>query len=70
MLVDITLDVIEQYTLQETATDDGWLYVEILKVLYGLPQARFLAQEQLEQQLALKCIIKASRPLHCGHTKH
>ena len=38
--------------------------------MYGSPQARLLAQEQLEQQLALKHIGKASTLLGCGHTTH
>ena len=36
----------------EKVTNDGWVYIEIRKGMYGLPQAGLLAQEFLEQQLA------------------
>ena len=41
----------EQYSLQEKATKDGWVYVEIWKGMYVLPQAGLLAQKQLEKRL-------------------
>ena len=31
--------------------NEGYVYVDIRKVMYGLPQAGFLAQELLEQRL-------------------
>ncbi|KAL7474923.1 hypothetical protein ACHAW6_000867, partial [Cyclotella cf. meneghiniana] len=50
-LSDFPEDVIEQYTLKELANKDGMLFLEILKGVYGLPQAGLLAQELLEKQL-------------------
>ena len=44
-------DVIKHYNLRELATDDGKLYVEISKGMYGLPQAGIIAQELLEDRL-------------------
>ena len=44
-------DVIEHYNLRELATNDGKLYVEISKGMYGLPQAGIIAQELLEARL-------------------
>ena len=46
-LKDLSKDVIEQYGLQDKATSDGFVYVEIRKGMYGLPQAGLLAQELL-----------------------
>ena len=42
-------DVIEQYGLKDKTTSEGYIYVEIRKGMYGLPQAGLLAQELLEQ---------------------
>ena len=44
-------DVIKHYNLRELATDDGKLYVEISKGMYGLPQAGIIAQELLGDRL-------------------
>ncbi|KAL7481488.1 hypothetical protein ACHAW6_008828, partial [Cyclotella cf. meneghiniana] len=44
-------DVIAYYTLQEKATLEGFVYVEIRKGMYGLPQAGLLVQELLEKRL-------------------
>ena len=49
--MDIPPDVTEQYLLQEKATEDGCVYVEIWKGMYGLPQTSLLAQKQLENCL-------------------
>ena len=49
---DTPKDATKQYALEEKATEDGWVYVEIQKGMYGLPQAGLLAQELMEQQLA------------------
>ena len=53
-LVDIPPNVSEQHQLKAKATDDGWVYVEICKGMYGLPQAGLLVQELLEQWLENK----------------
>ena len=50
-LTNLPEDVIKQYGLQDKATSDGFVYVEILKGMYGLPQAGLLVQELLEQRL-------------------
>ena len=36
-------DVIEEYNLKENTTKDGFVYVEIGKVMYGFTQAGLLA---------------------------
>ena len=45
-------DVIAEYNLSEKATADGYVYCEVTKGMYGLPQAGILAQELLEKRLA------------------
>ena len=43
--------VIEQYGLKDKATSDGYVYEEIRKGMYGLPQAGLLPQDLIEQRL-------------------
>ena len=50
-LEDIPEEVIVEYGLREIATPDGYVYVEVRKGMYGLPQAGLLAQELLEKRL-------------------
>ena len=50
-LEDIPEEVIVEYKLQEIATPDGYVCVEVYKGMYGLPQAGLLAQELLETRL-------------------
>jgi hypothetical protein len=42
-------EIIKQYNLSEKMDKDGYLYIEVQKGMYGLPQAGILAQELLEQ---------------------
>ncbi len=51
-LVDIPEEIIEEYKLREIVTDESYVYCEIRKWMYGLPQAGLIAQELLEQQLS------------------
>ena len=46
-------NVIEKYGLK-SKEEDGQFYVEIRKGMYGLPQARILAQDLLEKRLKNK----------------
>ena len=48
---DIPEEIIIEYNLREKVTPDGYVYVEIQKGMYGLPQAGILAQQLLEQRL-------------------
>ena len=50
-LTNLPEDDIEKYGLQDKATSDEYVYVEIIKGMYSLPQAGFLAQELLEKRL-------------------
>ncbi len=51
-LSDLPQDVIDHYQLRRLATPDGFVYCEIRKGMYGLPQAGIIAQELLEKRLA------------------
>ncbi len=48
-LADIPEEIIEEYKLCEIVTDDSYVYCEIRKGTYGLPQARLIAQKLLER---------------------
>jgi len=47
----VPAEIISEYGLQKKATEDGHIYVEIRKGMYGLPQAGLLAQQLLEGRL-------------------
>ena len=42
---ELPQDFIDEYTLQNKKTKDGYVYLEIRKGMYGLPQADILAQK-------------------------
>ena len=44
-------EVINEYNLCKIAIPDGYIYAEVTKGMYGLPQAGLLANELLEKQL-------------------
>ena len=48
-LSDIPQEVIDEYNLMEKVTPDGFVYVEIRKGMYGLPQAGLIVRELLEK---------------------
>ncbi len=45
----IPKEIIVTYNLRELATPHGWVYIEIHKGMYGLPQASILANQLLEK---------------------
>ncbi len=51
-LADIPEEIIEEYKSREIVTDNGYVYCEIRKGMYSLPQAGLIAQELLEQRLS------------------
>jgi hypothetical protein len=55
-------EVIVAYNLRELATPNDWVYIEIRKSMYGLPQAGILANQLLEKRLAAKGYYQ------CQHT--
>ena len=51
---DMPNNIIEQYKLNEKVKPNGYVYVKIQKVMYGLPQAGSIAQQLLEKRLNAK----------------
>jgi hypothetical protein len=50
-IADMPDNVIEHYNLRDKATPHGYIYCEIQKGMYGLPQAGIIAQKLLEERL-------------------
>jgi hypothetical protein len=48
-LGNILEEIIEQCALHNKVDGNGHVYIEVRKVMYGLPQARILAQKLLEE---------------------
>ena len=44
-------EIMEQYNLR-TVVADGWVYIEIRKGMYGLPQTGLLANIKLRKKIA------------------
>ena len=53
-LTDLHDDSIEQYDLKSKATANGYVYIEVRKGMYGLPQAGLLTQQLLTERLNKK----------------
>ena len=55
MCLDIMPDeIVDKYNLHQLADSEGWVYIKIMKGMYGLPQARLLVNKLLEQQLTAR----------------
>ena len=50
-LSDIPEEVIGEYKLGQLATPDGWVYMKVVRGMYGLPQAGSLGHDLLEKRL-------------------
>ena len=50
--LQIPEEFIQEYNLQQYVTPDGWVFFEIRKGMYGLPQAGVLAHAKLKSVLA------------------
>jgi hypothetical protein len=50
-LSDIPEEIIDEYNLREKATPDGWVYIKVIRGMYGLPQAGSLGHDLLEERL-------------------
>ena len=50
-LTDIPTEIVKEYNLEQMATKDGSVYIEVRRGIYGLPQAGLLAQEQRIEHL-------------------
>jgi len=47
-------EIIVKYNLWDLVDEDGWVYIEIWKGMYGLPQAGFIDNQLLEKRLSKK----------------
>jgi hypothetical protein len=63
----LPINLIDHYQLQEKVLDD-YVYMEICKGMYGLPQADILANKLLKEQLACHGYFK--QPHTPGLWKH
>jgi hypothetical protein len=52
-IMDIPEEIITQYKPRDIAIADGYVYCEISKAIYGLPQSGIITQQLLE-----KCLTK------------
>jgi hypothetical protein len=50
-IADMQEHVIEHYNLRDKATPDRYVYCEIQKGMYSLPQAGIIAQQLFEERL-------------------
>jgi hypothetical protein len=48
---NVSIEIIKQYNLREKIDSEGYVYIEVRKGMYGLPQAGILAQKLLEEWL-------------------
>ena len=47
----ILSDIIAHYKLYHLVKKDGWIYMETIRVMYGIPQAGIIANNLLAQYL-------------------
>eukprot|EP00956_Cyclotella_meneghiniana_P037905 scaffold146503_cov46-Cyclotella_meneghiniana.AAC.1 len=50
-MADIPEEIINEYRLRKIVNAKGFVFVEVTKGMYGLPQAGLLANELLEKRL-------------------
>jgi hypothetical protein len=50
-IADMPEDIIAHYKLTDIVTHNGYIYCKIQKGMYGLPQARIIAQQLLKKRL-------------------
>ena len=57
-LCNIPEDVSRHYNLATKVKNDGYVYIEIMYEMYGLPQSGLLAQQLLEKRLSAEGYIQ------------
>ncbi|KAL7474338.1 hypothetical protein ACHAW6_000313 [Cyclotella cf. meneghiniana] len=50
-LLDLPEEIIKEYILRDKANKKGYIFLKVVKGMYGLPQAGLLANELLEKLL-------------------
>ena len=54
-LANFPEEIVELCKLKDKATNDGYVYAEVRKGMYGLPQVGILAQKQVVVYLFYSC---------------
>ena len=49
--IKLSKEMIEEYKLHQKTTTDGYVYIKVIKGMYGLPQAGSLGHDLLETRL-------------------
>jgi hypothetical protein len=62
-LSDIPEEIIDEYNLRELVDEEGYVYCEITKGMYGLPQAEIIAVGRAFGKTWLSSIKNRSRTL-------
>ncbi len=52
LLSNILQEIIDEYNLTEKVDDKGYVYIKIVKGMYGLKQAGIIAHKELIKHLA------------------
>jgi len=58
-LTDIPDKIIKEYKLREKATADGWVYIKVVRGMYGLPQSGSNSHDELEERLNKQGYLKS-----------
>ena len=67
-IADMPDDVIEHYNLRDKATPNGFIYCEMQKGMYGLPQAGIIASNFSRNACINMATVKARQPQAYGST--
>ena len=67
-IAELPQDFIDEYKLHNKTTKYGYVYLELRKVMYGVPQAGILAQKILEKLLNAKGYQQSG--IYPGFWKH
>ena len=57
-LINLPENVISHYNFEEKVTTNVWVYLEIKRVMYGLPHAGLIAQQLLKNDSKIRATNK------------
>ena len=66
-IILIPPDIITQYNLNDLVYHDGWICMEIIRGIYGPPQAGVLANNVLAQRLSKHEYYQVKNYQDCGN---
>ena len=70
LLSNIPQKIIDEYNLLNKVDAQGYVYVKIVKGMYGLKQAGIIAHKELIKHLAPYGMPRFNTPLAFGNMKH